>query len=48
MKLTSLRDKDRVHLRDLAGVGLIDAAWCDRLAPELASRLREILDNPDG
>jgi hypothetical protein len=48
MKLTSLRDKDRVHLRDLAGVGLIDATWYARLAPELASRLREILDHPDG
>src|SRR5262245_10464911 len=27
MKLMSNRDKDRTHLRDLIGVGLIDASW---------------------
>ena len=31
MKLTSFRDKDRVHLRDLCEVGLIDAGWLPRL-----------------
>jgi hypothetical protein len=48
MKLTSFRDKDRVHLRDLIGVGLIDATWPQRFLPELAARLQEILDNPEG
>jgi hypothetical protein len=48
MKLTSFRDKDRVHLRDLIGVGLVDASWRDRLPAELADRLQELLDNPDG
>lgn len=48
MKLTSFRDKDRTHLRDLIGVGLIDASWPARLQPELAARLQELLDNPDG
>jgi len=48
MKLTSFRDKDRTHLRDLIGVGLIDATWPARLPPELAARLQELLDNPDG
>ena len=48
MKLTSFRDKDRMHLRDLLDVGLIDAAWPDRFPPELAARLRELLDNPQG
>src|SRR5439155_25852993 len=38
MKLTSFRLKDRVHLQDLMGVGLIDASWQDRLPPELAAR----------
>ncbi len=47
MKLTSFRDKDRMHLRDLIDVGLIDAAWCGRFPPELASRLQELLDNPE-
>jgi hypothetical protein len=48
MKLTSFRDKDRTHLRDLIEVGLIDKAWICRLQPELANRLQELLDNPDG
>jgi hypothetical protein len=48
MKLTSYRDKDRTHLRDMIGVGLIDAAWPQRLPSELASRLQVLLDNPDG
>jgi hypothetical protein len=48
MKLTSFRDKDRTHLRDLIDVGLVDASWCPRLAPELRPRLQSILDNPEG
>ncbi len=48
MKLTSNRDKDRTHLRDLIGVGLIDASWLAKLPPQLAGRLKEILDTPDG
>ena len=48
MKLTSFRDKDRMHLRDLLDVGLIDAAWCERVPPELARRLKELIDNPEG
>jgi hypothetical protein len=48
MKLTSFRDKDRTHLRDLIEVGLVDRTWLDRLQPELAKRLQELLDDPDG
>ena len=48
MKLTSFRDKDRTHLRDLIGVGQIDHTWPARLPPVLAARLQEILDNPNG
>jgi hypothetical protein len=48
MKLTSNRDKDRTHIRDLIGVGLVDDTWCARLPPELADRLRGILANPEG
>jgi hypothetical protein len=48
MKLTSFRDKDRTHLRDLLDVGLIDATWCQRLPAELAPRLQELLDTPHG
>jgi hypothetical protein len=48
MKLTSFRDKDRTHVRDLIGVGLADASWLKRLPTELGSRLQELLDNPEG
>jgi len=48
MKLTSFRDKDRTHLRDLIEVGLLDADWLDRLPPELSSRLKQLLDTPEG
>ena len=48
MKLTSFRDKDRTHLRDMIGVGLIDATWPARFPPPLAARLQELLDHPDG
>lgn len=46
VKLTAFGDKDRVHLRDLIGVGLIDASWPTRFPPELASRLQAILADP--
>lgn len=48
MKLTSFRDKDRTHLRDMIEVGLLDETWLHRLPSELAARLQELLDNPDG
>jgi len=48
MKLTSYRDKDRTHLRDLIDVGLIDAGWVGRFSSELGRRLQLLLDNPDG
>jgi|SRR5581483_4267439 len=48
MKLTSFRDKDRTHLRDLLDVGLIDASWPARLPEPLASRLQSLIDNPEG
>lgn len=47
MKLTSYRDKDRAHLRDMLDVGLIDRKWCDKVPPELRGRLRELIDNPE-
>lgn len=48
MKLTSFRDKDRTHIRDMIDVGLIDASWLPRLPAPLAERLRELLENPEG
>lgn len=48
MKLESNRDKDRTHIRDMIGVGLVDHTWPDRFPPVLADRLRLILATPDG
>lgn len=48
MKLTSFRDKDRVHLRDLIDVGLVDESWLQKVPSPLRSRLKELLDNPEG
>ena len=48
MKLTSFRRKDQVHLLDMIDLGLIDATWPSRFTAELACRLQELLDNPDG
>src|SRR5262245_4123613 len=48
MKLTSFRDKDRTHLRDMLDVGLIDETWLSRLPSDLAERLRNLIDNPEG
>ena len=48
MKLTSFRRKDQVHVLDLIAVGLVDASWPSRLPSELAERLQQLLDDPDG
>lgn len=48
MKLTSFRDKDKTHLRDMLDIGLIDATWPSRYPPELAARLQHLIDTPDG
>jgi hypothetical protein len=48
IKLTAFRDKDRVHLRDLIDVGLIDETWLGTVAAELHGPLRELLETPGG
>jgi Uncharacterised nucleotidyltransferase len=48
MKLISFRDKDRTHLRDMIGVGLLDATWPARFPPPLNARLQQLLDDPNG
>ena len=48
MKLTSFRDKDRVHLRDLIDVGLIDESWLEKIPQFLRPRLQQLLENPEG
>jgi hypothetical protein len=48
MKLHVFRDKDRMHLRDMLDIGLIDASWVSKLPSELAPRLQELIDHPEG
>lgn len=48
MKLTFYRDKDRMHLRDLIEVGLVDPSWPSQLPLELGRRLQALLDDPHG
>lgn len=48
MKLASFRDKDRTHLRDFLDIGLIDASWTSRFSPDLAARLQQLIDTPEG
>ncbi len=48
MKLTSFRDKDRVHLRDMISIGIVDQSWLDRLSEVLRSRLEQLLNDPNG
>jgi hypothetical protein len=48
MKLAEFRTKDQMHLRDLLDVGLFDASWCAKLPPELAGRLQQLIDTPEG
>ena len=48
MKLTSFRDKDRTHLRDMISIGLIDSTWPAKFESALADRLQQLLDDPEG
>jgi hypothetical protein len=47
MKLTSFRTKDQTHLIDLISLRMITPEWCDRYPPELAARLRQMLEHPE-
>jgi hypothetical protein len=48
MKLTSFRRKDQVHLQDMLEIGLIDVSWKSRFSPDLADRLQQLIDTPEG
>jgi hypothetical protein len=48
MKLTYNRDKDRVHVRDMISIGMIDETWLELYSPELLERLKQLLDDPEG
>lgn len=48
MKLNAFRDKDRVHLRDMMSLGMIDGSWLPRFPERLRTRLEALLNDPDG
>ena len=48
MKLTSFRRKDQVHLVDMPELGWIDATGLPDLLPQLADRLQQLIDDPEG
>ena len=48
MKLTSYRDKDKTHIRDMISINIIDQSMVARLPGELGQRLQALLDDPDG
>ncbi|HEX3355409.1 MAG TPA: hypothetical protein VHS31_00410 [Tepidisphaeraceae bacterium] len=48
MKLTSFRDKDKTHLRDMLEIGLLDQSWVGRFQPELGAKLQQLIDSPEG
>ena len=48
IKLKTFRDRDRLNLRDLIDVGLIDQSWPARYPAELGARLQSLLDTPGG
>jgi len=48
IKLTAFRDKDKVHLRDLIEVGLVDESWVKSVPAVLRKKLRMLLDTPNG
>jgi hypothetical protein len=48
MKLDASRDKDRVHLRDMISLGMIDQSWPTRFPKVLGDRLQGLLNDPDG
>jgi hypothetical protein len=35
-------------IRDMIDVGIIDQSWTTQFHPELAARLQELQDDPDG
>lgn len=48
MYLVAWHRKDRMYLRDLIDVGLIDATWPARLPSPLGARLQQLLEDPNG
>ena len=48
MNLNQNRNVNRMYVRDLVEVGLIDRTWTAKLPPTQAERLQQLLETPDG
>jgi hypothetical protein len=48
MELAHHRTVNKVLVRDLIDVGLIDQSWTAKLPPPLDERLQALLDTPEG
>ena len=48
MTLTFFRRIERVLIRDMIDVGLVDETWLTRFPEPLSERLKELLENPEG
>ena len=48
MMLEGFRNEDCMLVHDLIEVGLIEASWPVKYPPELAARLQQLIDTPDG
>jgi hypothetical protein len=48
LQLGRFRLDDAIDIRDMIDVGLIDATWTSKFEPELAVRLQELLNDPEG
>ncbi|MCL2646324.1 MAG: hypothetical protein FWD61_04860 [Phycisphaerales bacterium] len=48
MKLATFSLNDKVDLRDMLDVGLIDQTWVQRFPQELGERLQVLIDTPEG
>jgi hypothetical protein len=48
MLLTSNLRIDRVHLRDMMEIGMLDESWLPRVPISLRDRLQALHDDPDG
>jgi hypothetical protein len=47
IELAAWRSTNRMYLRDLIDVGLVDSAWPPKLPPPLVDRLQELLNDPN-
>ncbi|HZZ43787.1 MAG TPA: hypothetical protein VFE58_12690 [Tepidisphaeraceae bacterium] len=48
LSLSDFRSEDRMHLRDMFEVGIIDEYWVGKFHPEVGARLQSLLDDPNG